>query len=107
MEYGNYYLNVLKVIAVAEAFGELDPPRPERKYWIHPINSSREELGQFDVFYENIRRYPEKFFEYFRMSIASFDELLHKIRPFTTKQVTTFRNPIDAEQRLTITLRLS
>lgn len=105
MDYATYRLYIIKLIAVAEANGELDQPRPKRKYWVHPMNSSREELGQFDDFYKNIRRYPEKFFEYFRMSVISFDELLRRIRPHITKQKTTFRNPISAEQRLTITLR--
>lgn len=35
------YDNLLKVIAVAEAFGELDPPKPIVKYWVHPINHDR------------------------------------------------------------------
>lgn len=100
-----YHYNLLKVIAVAEACRELDPPKQDRRYWVHPINSNREEFGQFDAFYDSIRRYPDKFFEYFRMSITSFDELLRKLRPHITKQTTPFRNPISAEQRLTITLR--
>ncbi|XP_016662197.1 uncharacterized protein LOC107884489 [Acyrthosiphon pisum] len=100
-----YHYNLLKVIAVAEACGKLDPPKQERKYWVHPINSDREESNKFNIFYENIRCYSEKFFEYYRMSISSFDELLEKIRPFITKQNTTFRNVISPEERLTITLR--
>lgn len=102
---GIYHFNMVRVIAIAEAFGQLDPQAPDRKYWVHPINSNRESSGQFDAFYENIRCYPDKFVEYFRMSITSFDELLEKIRPHITKQTTPFRNPINAEQRLTITLR--
>jgi len=97
--------NLLKVIAVAEACGELDPPKQDRKYWVHPINPDREESNKFNIFYENIRCYSEKFFEYYRMSISSFDELLEKIRPFIGKQNTIFRNAISPEERLTITLR--
>lgn len=95
----------LKVIAVAEAFGLLNPPRNERKFWIHPFIADREDSGRFFDFYHKIRTYPEKFFEYYRMSIKSFDELLMKLRGSLTKQITRFRTPISAEERLTVTLR--
>ncbi|XP_029342534.1 uncharacterized protein LOC107884642 isoform X2 [Acyrthosiphon pisum] len=62
-------------------------------------------IGQFTTFFENIRQYPDKFFEYYRMWISSFDELLKTLRPHITKNTTEFRNPISAEERLTITLR--
>lgn len=100
-----YHYNLLKVITVAEACGELNPPKQNQKYWVHPINSDREESNKFNIFYENIRCYSENFFEYYKMSISSFDELLEKIRPFIKKQDTIFRNAISPEKRLTITLR--
>ncbi|XP_025409154.1 uncharacterized protein LOC112682687 [Sipha flava] len=99
------YDNLFKMIAVAEAFGELDPPKPIIKYWVHPIKHDREELNQFDTFYTNLRLYSENFFEYYRVSITFFDELLEKLRPYITKENIQFRNSISAEQRLTIILR--
>ncbi|CAI6368224.1 unnamed protein product [Macrosiphum euphorbiae] len=104
MDY-NYYMNALKVIAVAESFGYLNPPRRDREFWIHPFNKSREEKARFINFYADIRQYPLKFFEYYRMSITSFDELLEQVRPHITKKVTTFRYPVSAEERLTLTIR--
>ncbi|XP_025194756.1 protein ALP1-like isoform X2 [Melanaphis sacchari] len=95
----------IKVVAVAEALGLLDPPKVQRRYWVHPLNMDREKIGQFRTFFENIRQYPDKFFEYYRMSISSFDELLKTLRPHITKSTTEFRNPISAEERLTITIR--
>ncbi|XP_022177724.1 protein ALP1-like [Myzus persicae] len=95
----------VKVIAVAEALGLLDTIKSERRYWVHPLNVEREKTGHFKDFFKNIRRYPQKFFEYYRMSISSFDELLEILRPRITKNTTLFRNPICAEERLTITLR--
>lgn len=95
----------VKVIAAAEALGLLDKIKSERRYWVHPLNVEREKTGHFKDFFENIRRYPQKFFEYYRMSISSFDELLEILRPHITKTTTVFRNPICAEERLTITLR--
>jgi len=95
----------LKVIAVTEALGLLDTIKSERRYWVHPLNVEREKMEHFKDFFKNIRRYPQKFFEYYRMSISSFDELLEILRPHITKTTTVFRNPICAEERLTITLR--
>ncbi|KAL4132034.1 hypothetical protein QTP88_009255 [Uroleucon formosanum] len=51
------------------------------------------------------RKYPEKFFDYYRMSINSFDELLQKVRESITKNYTQLRNPITLEERLTVTIR--
>ncbi|KAF0713338.1 protein ALP1-like, partial [Aphis craccivora] len=98
---------IVKVIAAAEALGLLNTIKSERKYWVHLLNVEREKTGQsghFKGFFENIRRYPQKFFEYYRMSMSSFDELLEILRPHITKTTTVFRNPICAEERLTITL---
>jgi len=73
-----YHYNLIKVIAIAEAYGELDPTKQDRKYWVHPINSDRKEANKFNMFYENIRCYSDKFFVYYRMFISTFDELLEK-----------------------------
>jgi len=104
MDY-DYYINAMKVIAVAGAFGYLNPPRSERSYWIHPFNIVRETNNRFFSFYGDIRKYPIKFLEYYRMSISSFDELLEKLRPYIAKKTTKFRRPVFPEERLTITIR--
>jgi len=59
---------------------------------------------RFTTFFNEIKKYPEKCFDYYRMSILSFEELLEKIRPKITKEnITHLRNPISAEERLTVT----
>lgn len=103
MDY-DHYMQVMKVIQVANYFGYLNPPKRDRWYWIHPYKT-REETGRFLNFYEKIRLNSDNFFTYYRKSIASFDELMMKIRPYITKQETTFRSPICAEERLTLTIR--
>jgi len=91
---------------MAEAAGELEEPeKKHRMYWVHPIHSSREHDIQFQEFYNNLKKYPEKFFDYYRMSISTFEELLEKVRTHLTKEVTKFRNPKSPEKRLTVTLR--
>ena len=98
--------SLLEIICMAEAAGELEEPaHKHRRYWVHPIHSSREHDMRFQVFYDNLKKYPEKFFDYYRMSIFSFEELLEKVRPNLTKEITHLRNPISPEERLTVTLR--
>lgn len=92
---------LLQILCAAETAGELDEPTSPnlnvRRYWVHPIHSEREKNNHFSEFYTNIRKFPEKFFEYYRMSLNSFDELLTTLRPYLTKQQTNMRNPISAE----------
>lgn len=52
-----------------------------RRHWDHPFNAERESSERFHKLYENIRKYDKKFFEYFRMSKASFHELQEVVRP--------------------------
>lgn len=104
MDY-DHYMHVMKVVQVASYFGYLNSPKIDRRDWIHPFNKTREESRRFLNFYEKIRLNSDKFSLYYCMSIASFNELLLKIRPYITKQETTFRSPICAEKRLTLTIR--
>ncbi|KAB0803058.1 hypothetical protein PPYR_00028 [Photinus pyralis] len=54
--------------------------RRKRKYWVHPILRDRLTHGQFITLYPKLRQYEPKFFNYFRMSKKSFDELLELIQ---------------------------
>jgi hypothetical protein len=59
-----------------------------RLLWVHPMNQRKEEVGIFHTIFEGLRNDGNKFFNYFRMCVASFDELherlkeLHGRRPF-------------------------
>jgi len=98
-------MNNTEIVCVAEALGLLDEPK-ERNYWVHPLNQDRINIKkQFFKFYNDLRDYPDKFFEFYRMSVPSFDELLSKVILLISKQNTSFRESISAEERLTITLR--
>lgn len=94
---------IIKAVALLESENLLEPV--VRKYWVHPMNKDREVSGRFSKFYNDIRQFSPKFFEYYRISISSFDELLQLLRPDLTKENTFMRNAITAEKRLTITLR--
>jgi sensor histidine kinase YesM len=92
----------IKLIAALDLLGLLDEP-VTRNYWVHPLNHGKVIL--FDHFYMEIRNYPDKFFDYFRMSVQSFDELLHFIHDAIIKKDTVFLQAISTEKRLAITLR--
>lgn len=76
-----------------------------KKYWVHPIVSQRLLKGQFYQIHHDLIEYPRKFFQYYRMSKNSFDELLRTIESTITYQDTRFRKSIPAEERLSVTLR--
>ncbi|CAB4037701.1 Hypothetical predicted protein, partial [Paramuricea clavata] len=47
----------------------------------------------------------QRFFQYFRMTPETFDNLLHIVGPHICKQTTNYRNPISPQQRLAICFR--
>ena len=50
--------------------------RRNRVFWVHhTINARREEVGLFYTLFNGLRNDENKFFNYFRMSCASFDVL--------------------------------
>jgi hypothetical protein len=53
--------------------------RTNRRYWVHPLNLKSPREGQFQVTFMMLRSHSDKFKNYYRMSISSFDELVSKI----------------------------
>lgn len=93
--------SLAKILCLAEAAGEFYEPMPSkrRRYWvhIHLIVGSRESDMRFTTFFNEIKTYPEKFYDFYRMSVFSFEELLEKVRPKITKEITHLRYPISAD----------
>jgi hypothetical protein len=54
--------------------------RRKRRWAVHPINSARFVDGAFRNLYGKLRDDRDEFFNYFRMSIASFHELVVKFQ---------------------------
>lgn len=73
--------------------------------WVLEILMNRGQDGHFFTLYPLLRRNEEQFFNYFRMSIASFDELTAILQDSITRQNTIMRKSISAEQRIAMTLR--
>lgn len=83
----------------------LKQKRTIREHWVHPINSERYTNGHYVKLYNKLREDPTKFFNYFRMSVKSFDELLLYIKNDIQLQNTNMRSAIQPEEMLVITLR--
>ncbi|XP_075711692.1 uncharacterized protein LOC142748488 [Rhinoderma darwinii] len=88
-----------------QAMLDEEPLRKRRRYWVHPIVSQRPRKGHFHTLYDDLRQHPEKFHNFCRMSISSFDCLLSDLGPGITLQDTNMRQCISPEERLIVTLR--
>ncbi|XP_066455104.1 uncharacterized protein [Eleutherodactylus coqui] len=76
-----------------------------RNYWVHPLTSQRFSKGQFHLLYGDLRKSPKRFFDYFKMSVATFDELLENLRPALIRSDTKMRLAISPEERLCVTIK--
>ena len=76
-----------------------------KKFWVHPIVSQRLLKGQFHTLHEDLCEHPEKFFNYYRMSKNSFNELLGTLSTKISYQDTVMRKCISLEERLSVTFR--
>ncbi|XP_001951483.2 putative nuclease HARBI1 [Acyrthosiphon pisum] len=76
----------------------------KRRMWVHPLLAQRILKGSFSTMYGDLRDNENKFFNYFRMSIKSFDELLSKLES-GIKVSNSGRPSISPTERLCVTLR--
>jgi hypothetical protein len=79
--------------------------KKQRRYWVHPYVSSRLLKGAFSSMFIDLRDDEDKFFNYFRMSIKSFDELLTKLSDKIKVEDTVMRLAIPPIEMLAVTLR--
>lgn len=79
--------------------------RRSHKYWVHPLTDQRHLKGFFSKMYNDVRQHPDKFFNYYRMSIGTFDKLLQTVGQHLQHEDTAFRKAISPEERLSVTLR--
>ena len=74
-------------------------------YWVHPINQSHQQFGEFNTLYKDLRKYPDRFYAYYRMTTEQFDYILTQIEHLIYKQNTNWWCSISVEEKLTICIR--
>jgi hypothetical protein len=94
-----------KIIAIWLLRRRCTKRQRNRLLWVHPINLERDQLREFDRQFEGLRCDENKFFNYFRMSINSFDELHNRLKNTLQRQNTKMRNCIQPIQMLAYTIR--
>ena len=82
-------------------------PKRRREFWVHPILAKRKEQGEFHHLFQELKLYPKRFKEAFRLSVVQFEDVLRTVGPHLQRQRTNFREPIEPEQRLAVCLRYS
>jgi hypothetical protein len=66
-----------KVVLLVLLHQKFKKKKRKHKFWIHPLLNSRQERGMSYTAFNDLRNYESKLFNSFRMSVVSFDELLH------------------------------
>lgn len=79
--------------------------RRRKRLWLNPIVQRRSTVGAFTTLMQQLRNDPQKFFNYFRMTIPTFDNLLKKVEKDLTKRDTNMRKSIKPEEKLAICIR--
>ncbi|KAJ4436410.1 hypothetical protein ANN_19043 [Periplaneta americana] len=79
--------------------------RTERGFWEHPLVAKRLLQCTFTTMFTELREDDTKFFNYFRMSIKSFDDLACKISDVIKSEDTVMRLAISPLEKLCVTLR--
>ncbi|KAL5245913.1 hypothetical protein ACI65C_013321 [Semiaphis heraclei] len=77
--------NTAELVAIASALKEETKKTTKRKYAVHPLNGERRKKGKFQQIYCDLRKYPEKFFSFCRMSMQIFEEMLSLVKPNLSK----------------------
>nr|CAH7753351.1 unnamed protein product [Callosobruchus chinensis] len=80
--------------------------RERRRFNVHPILRDRMTHSMFITLYPKLREHSEKFFNYFRMSVTSFDDLLNIIQEdLAPCQNYVARDTVSATNKYVHTLR--
>jgi len=76
-----------------------------RLHWVHPIIQKREELGAFYTLFGELREDANKFLNYFRMSVSSFDEMHRRLKDSLQRRNSKMRNCIQPIEMLAVAVR--
>ena len=76
-----------------------------QQYWVHAINQTRNDFEEFHTLYKDLRKYPDRFYTYYRMSTEQFDTILAQIQHLIYKPNSKWRCSISPEEKLAIRIR--
>lgn len=76
----------------------------KRRFAVHPVNLNRKN-GEYYTLCRELHKYPDKFFQYCRMSQTTFNYILSKIRNGLQKDPSRNHRYVQPEEQLFITLR--
>jgi hypothetical protein len=69
-----------EVVLLVLLHKKLKKKKRKHKFWIHPLLNARQERCMFYTASNDLKDDESKIFNYFHMSVVSFDELLLDIR---------------------------
>ena len=99
-------LRMKKLILLALSLELMSYTTVSRSMWVHPINKTREDSGEFNTLItRQLVNYPDKFYSYFRMSQEKFHDILEKIKPHIQGEICNYRENLSPEFRLAVCLR--
>lgn len=78
--------------------------KKKKRLWVSPILKKRYEHGFYHALLPTLKLEDLRFRNYFRMSTMQYEELLAIVGPHLEKQYVV-REPINAAERLSLTLR--
>ena len=78
--------------------------RAKRRFWVHPYLKINNDKRLF-IAAKQMTESDDKFRSFYRMSKATFNELLQIVAPLIQKQNTNMRECVSPEERIMITLR--
>lgn len=79
--------------------------KKNRRFWVHPLVSARLLKGAFTSLFTDLCNDEDKFFNYFRMSRRSFDELSSRIGDVIRCRDTNMRLAVNPVEMCAVTLR--
>ena len=72
-----------------------------KRFWVRRIYAEREQKGEYHLLVKELKLYDQEyFFQCFRMSPTTFEQLLSWIGPHLLKTTTKMREPIGPSERL-------
>ena len=77
----------------------------KRRVWIHPVLQERSVKGHFKNLFEDLLNDEVKLYNYFRMSISTYHDLLTRLKGDLQRNDTKSREAILPNEQLAISIR--